>query len=533
MNNVDIIEINDDQAYNAKLLASALSEPHIRKRGMIDMLGINCALNYFLAKKIKASTQKSVYKVPLLFEEFKITDVYFGNYRIDVITLYKEKNLKIPKIHVDMDILPHFYFFVQIGSKIKEAKMLGFIEGKSVLTCSHDSKYYYPNLNMLFDCERFKELTHHTVATKTLLGKHVDCMGLFLKFMDNDLSSVYKRQLIQHLMNCESCRTRFIDTMDFEKLANNIRYYPDLARKSETITQVPYVDFENSNNGKFANFEENLKNVEIKDVEASLDREDFIEIEKEDGEEEKEKSNTVEMFDLLEKSEKKQLINKNVLDSIFKDIPKMELQPLKQVMSSKNRHIMIVAVLMFLVLGSFVLISFQGTNEIISQESDGFDENAQMKQMEEFNNSIPQTYNEEGKQISLNPQSYAMKAPSIDSKPTYSPTITTVSWEAPESLIKKDSYTNFLKSMGKNVKLNLQNDLLLVSDNPTSKSAKADIRIAPSGEVDSIKISQTSGSRAIDDTIIKVVGDTLKYMKPPSHSIISRPVDVTLVLELR
>ena len=256
--------------------------------------------------------------------------------------------------------------------------------------------------------------------------------------------------------------------MDFEKLANHIRYYPDLARKSETITQVPYVDFENSNNGKFANFEENLKNVEIKDVEASLDREDFIEIEKEDGEEEKEKSNTVEMFDLLEKSEKKQLINKNVLDSIFKDIPKMELQPLKQVMSSKNRHIMIVAVLMFLVLGSFVLISFQGTNEIISQESDGFDENAQMKQMEEFNNSIPQAYNEEGKQISLNPQSYAMKAPSIDSKPTYSPTITTVSWEAPESLIKKDSYTNFLK-----------------------------------------------------------------YMKPPSHSIISRPVDVTLVLELR
>ena len=44
-------------------------------------------------------------------------------YRIDVITLYKEKTIKIPKIHVDMDILPHFYFVVQIGSKIKEAKM--------------------------------------------------------------------------------------------------------------------------------------------------------------------------------------------------------------------------------------------------------------------------------------------------------------------------------------------------------------------------------------------------------------------------
>jgi len=71
MNNIDIIEINDEQAYNAKFLASGLSEAHIRKRGMIDMLGINCAINYLYAKKIKTSTQKSVYKVPLLFEEFK------------------------------------------------------------------------------------------------------------------------------------------------------------------------------------------------------------------------------------------------------------------------------------------------------------------------------------------------------------------------------------------------------------------------------------------------------------------------------
>ena len=190
MQNIDIIEINDEHAYNAKLLASAMSTPQIRKRGMIDMLGIACAMNYLHAKKFRIDNRKSVYKIPLLFEEFKITDIYYGNYRIDVITLYKEKTIKIPKIHVEMDILPHFYFVVQIGSKIKEAKMVGFIDAKNIPKCSSDSRFFYPTLDMIFDIDKFALYTKKSVPTKTLLGKHIDCMGLFLKFIDNDLSTV-------------------------------------------------------------------------------------------------------------------------------------------------------------------------------------------------------------------------------------------------------------------------------------------------------------------------------------------------------
>ena len=141
MQNLDIIEIGEDQAYNAKLLASKMSTPQIRKRSMIDMLGIFCAINYLHAKRFRINTQRSVYKIPMLFEEFKISDIYYGNYRIDVITLFKEKTIKIPKIHVEMDILPNFYFVVQIGGKIKEAKMIGFIDAKKVSRWSHDSKF--------------------------------------------------------------------------------------------------------------------------------------------------------------------------------------------------------------------------------------------------------------------------------------------------------------------------------------------------------------------------------------------------------
>ena len=136
----EIIEITNDEAYDAKVLASALSTEQARKRAMIDYLGINCAKQYLAYKKIKVDTKRSVYKIPFLFEEFRIADLYYGNFRIDVITLFKEKTIKIPKIHVDMEILPHFYLIVQIGSRIKEAKIAGFIDTKNILNCSHDSR---------------------------------------------------------------------------------------------------------------------------------------------------------------------------------------------------------------------------------------------------------------------------------------------------------------------------------------------------------------------------------------------------------
>ena len=32
-------------------------------------------------------------------------------------------------------------------------------------------------------------------------------------------------------MNCDGCRSRFIDTVEFEKLASSVKYYPELIKK--------------------------------------------------------------------------------------------------------------------------------------------------------------------------------------------------------------------------------------------------------------------------------------------------------------
>lgn len=539
MADVDILEISDELAQGAKLLASALSEPSVRKRGMIDMLGISCAVNYLHSKKFRVDTRRSVYKIPLLFEEFKISDIYYGNYRIDVITLYKEKNIKIPKIHNDMDILPHFYFVVQIGTKIKEAKMIGFIDANNIASCSHDSKYYYPTLDMIFDYKKFSVLTRHSVASKTLLGKHIDCLGLFLKFIDGDLSSVYKRQMIQHLMNCDSCRARFIDMVEFEKLADNIKYYPELIRKHTIKTAVSTAPIELQDTRQFSTIEEGLNTsvrlAEPKTGVAVLDDENY------DGynnnhdnsnnfdKDIENKPKEIEVFDFSEKNNT-QVTTKNVIDAIFSGIPKVELAQIKTIANAKNRRIMLIAVVLFFVLGSFALISIKGTS----------DANIEDNNLEAFEEPFEDDYDDGlsygngvakliPKERSI--EDYTIVQPKI-SEPAYSPTINRIAWEAPESIAKKDSYKKYLQLAGKNIKLNLQNDLLLVNDVPLNKVVKLDIRVSANGDVESVKLSASSGSEQIDASAKKVVRETLNYMKPPSHGIISKPIDITLSAEL-
>ena len=527
LQDVDIIDINDEQAYNAKLLASNMSTPQIRKRGMIDMLGISCAINYLHARKIRIDTKRSVYKIPLLFEEFKIADIYYGNYRIDVITLYKEKTIKIPKIHVDMEIVPHFYFVVQIGSKLKEAKMIGFIEASKILKCSHDSKHYYPTLDLLFDINKFALLTRQSIPTKTLIGKHIDCMGLFLKFIDNDLSSVYKRQMIQHLMNCDSCRSRFIETMEFEKLANNIRFYPEVIKRHETKTVTHNITLNSGSDTTVISLEESLNNATKDDSEGQEIT--LINLNTSNPSSSSSSSSelkTVEMFDIPSPRQGK----KGAIDSIFTEIPKVELPQIKTISNAKTRRALLTIFLLIIIIASFVVISIKGTNEVVEN-------NNEMASLEEFEEDFPTEYDKPTGQAKLIPKDtnladFAIKQPASN-EPTYSPTIAKISWEAPTALVKKGNYTKFLQLIGKNIKLNLQNDLLLVNDIPINKYVKIDIAIAPNGNINSIKMITSSGSPSIDVSVEKVINDTLTYMKPPSHNIGSKPIVITLTVELK
>ena len=111
-------------------------------------------------------------------------------------------------------------------------------------------------------------------------------------------------------------------------------------------------------------------------------------------------------------------------------------------------------------------------------------------------------------------------------------TINKVSWEVPENLADKSNYKKFLQLVGKNIKLNLQNDLLLSNETAKSSLIKVDIKFGHNGDIQSLKIAQTSGSSQIDEIIKKSVRETLSYMKPPQSGFGTKSAEITLVIEL-
>lgn len=515
MQDLDIIEISDEEAQNAKVLASAMSDARIRKRAMIDILGINCAIDYLQSQRIRTDTRRSAYKIPALFEEFGISDIYYANNRIDVITLYKEKTIKIPKSHLDIDILPNYYFIVQIGTKIKEAKMIGFIDAKNIRNCSSDSKYCYPTLDMIMNIDDFIKCTKSTRPQRIPAGKHIDCMGLYLKFIDNDLSSTYKKQLIQHLMNCDSCRASFIDTIEFEKAAGNVRKFPSLVEKYEPDGMFAAMAADMTQQSSDT-FEEAAKNVSLERIYGAGN--ELADLQREASGENFEQSKGLD--DKFEAGRK-------FVNRILSELSKVE--NFKN-MNAKNRRAVIAIACAFIVLILFALISLQGTSNLKEEDVAAIEENSQPQLLYDENEEY---YPEHEARLIKKERSYdeyAMQP--VPEGSAYSPSVSNISWEAPESIVKKGGYTKYLQLAGKNVKLNLQNELLLVSDIPTNRHVEVDIKLTSSGELISITVAKTSGSYAIDKAIEKVTTDTIKYMKPPSQGLVGKPIEMTLDVDL-
>ena len=108
--------------------------------------------------------------------------------------------------------------------------------------------------------------------------------------------------------------------------------------------------------------------------------------------------------------------------------------------------------------------------------------------------------------------------------------VSDVAWEVPESLAYNDVMREYLQLAGKNIKLNLQNELLLTSEFSYSERVVADVRLAKSGAVLDAKIVSSSGARSIDHIITTTIKDTLKYLQIPAEEITDSSVDLSLVI---
>ena len=142
-------------------------------------------------------------------------------------------------------------------------------------------------------------------------------------------------------------------------------------------------------------------------------------------------------------------------------------------------------------------------------------------------NISPQTQNEMQSQINKDMSQAASDA--FLSEPVNA-TITKVAWEVPEELAYNDGFRKYLQMTGKNIKLNLQNDLLLASDMAYSNKVVVDLRIGKDGHLQSSDIISSSGSKQIDRLVLQSVKRTLQYLKMPADELSGDSADVTLII---
>lgn len=109
-------------------------------------------------------------------------------------------------------------------------------------------------------------------------------------------------------------------------------------------------------------------------------------------------------------------------------------------------------------------------------------------------------------------------------------TISKVAWEIPENLAYNDGIRRYLQTAGKNIKLNLQNNLLLANDMAYSSKVVVELSINNTGALQSQSITVSSGSKQIDNIVLQSVKQTLMYLKMPASELGSNSVNATLII---
>lgn len=108
--------------------------------------------------------------------------------------------------------------------------------------------------------------------------------------------------------------------------------------------------------------------------------------------------------------------------------------------------------------------------------------------------------------------------------------ISKVAWEVPEDLAYNDSFRQYLQVAGKNLKLNLQNNLLLATEMAYANKIVVDLEINKNGAIQASNVVASSGSKQIDKIVLQSIKETLKYLKMPSSEIQGQYVVATLII---
>lgn len=203
-------------------------------------------------------------------------------------------------------------------------------------------------------------------------------------------------------------------------------------------------------------------------------------------------------------------------------------EPVSASTVNKTKQIAVAAALVVLLAGAGAGAWFMNHQKATTEETP-FD-TANSDQLFDFQNQGTQSEESPDTQSAAVSQDINRSmANSFSDKPA-AISITKLSWQVSEKLASEASVKEYLQTAGKNIQMNLQNDLANASDVAFNNTVKVSFEIAPDNTLKGIQVLTSSGSDKIDDIILRSIKNTLKYINVPKLKDYKSDYFLTLII---
>lgn len=223
----DLVITNDALKY-AKIIAAPIEDDVQRKRAFASIVALDALADYLVTRDITVSITKNLFKIAPVNEEFEISDVYYNGWKLDVRLVVNDEFISIPKSHFKFDILADMYIAIKVDSKLENAQLMGFIDGRKVSKTIDSGAYYLMNVENLSSVEDLITELQTPKETENQITDHSAFSSLYLAYLDNDIDSMGKKSFIKHVSACAECRSDFVEFYDFEAIVKNSALFPEI-----------------------------------------------------------------------------------------------------------------------------------------------------------------------------------------------------------------------------------------------------------------------------------------------------------------
>lgn len=291
----------DDKAHSyARIYASLLASEFQRKRAYSSIAALYALINILEETDFDIQKSMTLFRNPVLNEQYEISDLYVNNWHIDVRIITDGNAFLVPKCHFDNDIVPDFYAVIKADTKLQSAELIGFAETKNLKKEGFNYLYFSCPNSQLIDYKEFLNKIAEKKPENFSEEDHNLFRENYLSLIDNEIDNATKNKILKHLFNCNECRTEFCCFTGFEMVSCNVSNYPDLLN-DETLN---IIGAQAVNDRKYDGKEEI---IQIKDdeenIEADIDWDEAPEQKENDTEKEETVSDILdELFNIEEET---------------------------------------------------------------------------------------------------------------------------------------------------------------------------------------------------------------------------------------